>query len=400
MTPADLKEDSFKNYPSAARSFAVQHLALLRQFPLAVCPSFLVQVASLDTRFPRERETLEWQFHSLETLTDKQRNELFSPLHSLRLPDDMARMNWVDNSAVFVEKLAAVLWSSGQINVFHAASRTLFDAMPSPADNTDRLLLIVLGRDADTSRPSLMKKLARKGLRLEAVDKTSAQEQILNALTERAKSSPQSYAHWYVDGGSPWMMSAENVVQTSYPGLSPLRMYVLDRMRAVLRNGQSGAEMMRSVMAESTTGAMQNGRVSTNPVLQRFYAELFTEGSGTQVFSTSFVQWAGRELARRAQPATVLLRYAPRQHHRGLNEMVEDPSSSKMDPQGSLVDAEMNAFYNWIAMNRITSPGRLTTLAWAEGSSRAVLIGPKTQPNTLSKTPITIAQALRAMQSA
>jgi hypothetical protein len=56
----------------------------------------------------------------------------------------------------------------------------------------------------------------------------------------------------------------------------------------------------------------------------------------------------------------------------------------------------MNAFYNWIAMRRITAPGHLTTLAWAEGSSRAVLISPRTKPNTVSSRPLTISQALRA----
>ncbi len=48
-------------------------------------------------------------------------------------------------------------------------------------------------------------------------------------------------------------------------------------------------------------------------VLNRFQLSLLTEGSGTQVFSTTFVQWAAREALRRAQPLTMLdpLRPAP-----------------------------------------------------------------------------------------
>jgi hypothetical protein len=34
-------------------------------------------------------------------------------------------------------------------------------------------------------------------------------------------------------------------------------------------------------------------------------------GSGTQIFSTTFVQWAARECLRRAQPETIVLHYAP-----------------------------------------------------------------------------------------
>ena len=39
-------------------------------------------------------------------------------------------------------------------------------------------------------------------------------------------------------------------------------------------------------------------------VLERFKVSLLTEGSGTQIFSTSFAQWAAREALRRAQPLT------------------------------------------------------------------------------------------------
>jgi hypothetical protein len=46
-------------------------------------------------------------------------------------------------------------------------------------------------------------------------------------------------------------------------------------------------------------------------VLSRFQVSVLTEGSGTQVFSTTFVQWAAREAFRRAQPLTLLLRFAP-----------------------------------------------------------------------------------------
>ena len=40
-------------------------------------------------------------------------------------------------------------------------------------------------------------------------------------------------------------------------------------------------------------------------VMQRFDVSLLTEGSGTQIFSTSFAQWAAREALRRAQPLTL-----------------------------------------------------------------------------------------------
>ncbi|MGO4214060.1 hypothetical protein AB4043_24975, partial [Terriglobus sp. YAF25] len=183
-------------------------------------------------------------------------------------------------------------------------------------------------------------------------------------------------------------------IQVSYPQLSPLRKRVLERMQAILNTNQANAEKMRSDLATIAPSELRSGQIVPDPILQRFYTELFTSGSGTQIFSTSFVQWAGRELARRAQPHTVLLRYTPRQRHRGFNEMVSDPESKVLDPEGSLVDAEMDAYYNWIEMGRIAAPGKLTVLAWVEGSSKAVMVSAKTKPNTISNQAVTIEQAL------
>jgi hypothetical protein len=46
-------------------------------------------------------------------------------------------------------------------------------------------------------------------------------------------------------------------------------------------------------------------------VMARFQLSLLTEGSGTQVFATTFVQWAAREALRRAQPVTLMARFVP-----------------------------------------------------------------------------------------
>ena len=75
--------------------------------------------------------------------------------------------------------------------------------------------------------------------------------------------------------------------------------------------------------------------------------KLLTEGSGTQIFSTSFTQWAARESLRRAQPLTLLVRFAPRQRQKPMNEMLFAKAESvELDPVGSLVDGDMGAYYN------------------------------------------------------
>ena len=57
-------------------------------------------------------------------------------------------------------------------------------------------------------------------------------------------------------------------------------------------------------------------------MIDRFQVKLLTEGSGTQIFSTTFAQWTAREALRRAQPLTMLVRFAPRQRQKPMNEML------------------------------------------------------------------------------
>ncbi|MEK6399041.1 MAG: hypothetical protein V4734_13205, partial [Terriglobus sp.] len=155
MRPADLQSASFATYAPLAQAFAIRHLALLRELPMSVCPSFLMQIIALDTRFPVERETLEWQCSSLESMEMRHRASLLAPLQTIAVPPQLSGMNWCQSPGAFVEQFTASLWSTGQINAFHTASRALFEAIPQNEDTTDRLVLIVLGAGADVSRPSL-----------------------------------------------------------------------------------------------------------------------------------------------------------------------------------------------------------------------------------------------------
>ena len=102
-----------------------------------------------------------------------------------------------------------------------------------------------------------------------------------------------------------------------------------------------------------------------------------TEGSGTQVFSTTFVQWAAREALRRAQPLTLVTRYAPRQREKQMNELLaERQRAPELDPQGSLIDADMGAYYTWLNQQRLAGEEKSAFLAWFEDHEEAVVIAP------------------------
>jgi len=104
---------------------------------------------------------------------------------------------------------------------------------------------------------------------------------------------------------------------------------------------------------------------------------VLTEGSGTQIFATTFAQWTARETLRRAQPLTLLVRFAPRQKQKPMNEMISGSQNPpELDPAGSLVDADFGAYYNWLNQQRLPGAEQSSFLAWFEGHNEAVAIGP------------------------
>ncbi len=115
-------------------------------------------------------------------------------------------------------------------------------------------------------------------------------------------------------------------------------------------------------------------------MLNRFELSLLTEGSGTQVFATTFVQWAAREALRRAQPLTLLARFGPRQRENPMNVLLNEAQRRpELDPQGSLVDADMGAYYTWLNQQRLSGAEKATFLVWFEDHREALAIGPRVE---------------------
>jgi hypothetical protein len=129
--------------------------------------------------------------------------------------------------------------------------------------------------------------------------------------------------------------------------------------------------------------------------MSRFELSLLTEGSGTQIFSTTFVQWAAREALRRAQPLTLLARYAMRQRERPMNELLtEARNTPELDPQGSVIDADTGAYYTWLNQQRLPGASEATFIGWFEGGTEAVAIGPKFKRGSVSEAPVKLPDLL------
>jgi hypothetical protein len=133
-------------------------------------------------------------------------------------------------------------------------------------------------------------------------------------------------------------------------------------------------------------------------VLDRFEVKVLTEGSGTQIFSTTFAQWTAREVLRRAQPLTLLVRFAPRQREKPMNELLSGTADRvEFDPVGSLVDGDMGAYYNWLNQQRLPGADQSSFLVWFEDHGEALAISPSMARGTVSNSVADIGQLISWM---
>lgn len=399
MLPEQLTADSFAVYPPKARALAVENLALLRQLPLAFVPLLLRETQGYDWRFPAERRLVDDQFVYLQALSADDRDRLFHGFAALTLPQSLETIDWVSDPQDFVDSLTSQLWSSHQIGAFRAAAGDYVAkwraVKPEPQPAIPRLAVVVLGADVKLDNYPLFRKLRPYGVFFSQVDSDNAWPAIVAAIVKRAAAHPIPYGHLYVDGGVPDPAAAASLDTISYAGLHPVREALLARMQQVIRSGHGGPEELRTKMAQTTPQDLGLRSAAGDETMNRFAVSILTEGSGTQIFSTTFVQWSAREALRRAQPCTLLLRFTPRQRQLPMNEMLsaKDPGTVS-DPGGSLMDADMGAFYTWINQQRLTGSERSAFLVWSQEHGQAVAIGPGLPLKTVSAQPVTIPQIL------
>jgi len=258
-----------------------------------------------------------------------------------------------------------------------------------------RLGITVIGQGVAEYNEPLFRRMRSQGAYFSKIDPQNGLAHLLEAVASRAKAHPEPYAHWYLDGGEAAPHDSALTV-VSYRALEPARSALLAKMQAEVARPGNGPENLRSFMAQVRPADV--GVNSGDAILNRFQVKLITEGSGTQIFSTSFAQWAAREALRRAQPLTLLTRFAPRQRQKPMNEMLFAKSESvELDPVGSLVDGDMGAWYNWINQQRLPGAEKSSFLVWFEGHNSALAISPALAAGSESAKPAALREILNTI---
>lgn len=404
MQPSELTDKTFSHYPAQARDVAVTSLPVLRRIPLALLPLFLRQLINYDWLFPPEQRDLARQLDFLGALPASRFDALMQPFAAMHLSTQLIAMDWVNQPKHFAQQLSAFLWSEHQIDDYHRAVQVYLQQVESgrasELPETARYTMVTIGAGVDETNLAVFRRLAPYGTLFTSVDANSAWQILSDTLKTRAHQYPQEHAHWYIDGGdpAPGLNSTSGINIVAYGRLAPVVRKELSLMNDFVTNppptSTTDVESTTSYMADMEPQELGLGG-NSDSVLHRFELEVLTEGAGTQVYSTTFVQWTARECLHRAQPLTMLVRFRPRQEAATMNELLaRDPFTQKTDAVGSLVDADMGAYLTWINQGRLQGADQSRFLAWFEGHNLAIAIGPSMAKGTISAAPTDLGKVL------
>src|SRR6202453_1568422 len=394
MQPIELKAEQFSNYPPEARKLAEHYTATLAQLPPSFVPSLLREVIEYDYKFPVERKAVEKELETITALSPSDRLEWFAGFEQIKLTKQLIDYDWVNSPGQFVEQLSAHLWATHQLDAFRAAATSYANRLgrvnPPEQPPIPRLGISIIGQGVTIYNDPLFRKLRPQGVHFTQLKSENALETMLAVVAEAAKAQPVPYGHWYVDGGAEAKYDPA-ITCVSYRALELARAALTTKMRSEIERPGMGPEALRTLMARmkpEDIGLRTSANGNSDPVITRFQLKVLTEASGTQIFATTFAQWTAREALRRAQPVTLLVRFAPRQKQKPMNEMISASANSpELDPIGSLVDADFGSYYNYLNQQRLPGADQSSFVAWFEGHNEAVAIGPKWAPGTQSNVP-------------
>ena len=398
MQLTQLKAKQFEAYPPEARQVATDRIALLQQLPVALVPLLLRELINYDWKFPAERKELDRQLAYLGSLSAAERQQTLAGFEQLRLSPELDRFDWVKEPGEYSERLSAHLWATHQLDAFRAAATEYVhraNAAPPEPLPLPRLGIVVLGQGVSENKYPLFRKLRKQGVYFSRVEPENGVRTLVDAVAARATAHPVPYGHWYIDGGGPASASCAGLTCVSYQSLEPVRTALLKKMEKAVRSGIGGPEALRTMMAKMRPEELGLSGDAGAAVVNHFQVSVLSEGSGTQIFSTTFVQWAAKEALARAQPVTLLARFAPRQRARPMNELIAAPRQVPIpDPEGSLIDADMGAYLTWLNQQRLSGADQSSFLVWFEDHHEALAIGPSLPRGTASDRPLGLQQLL------
>ena len=258
---------------------------------------------------------------------------------TLRLSPELERLDWRSDAAGFVCKMTAELWSTGQIGTFREAAKllgpTAMTAEQGAQTSKRRFVAIALDRrlSAVGKTPVLFRMLRPYGTFFPYAHDENEAETLASWLAARANAHPEPYTHWQISGDIWKEPTAAPVVSLSYNGGLTEREKLLAFFNTVPNSAASqGPEGLQKVLQHLSPEQIGMSAIS-DPVVRTFALDTLTQGSGTQLYATTFVQWTVREALRRARPESLLAWFTPRYEATLMDWRISHPDREQA-PEG------------------------------------------------------------------
>lgn len=375
--------------------------SLLETLPVPLAAVMLQQLARAGSLFPAEKRELDRTLHSLTPPRPDNAKRAVEMFATLRLSPELERLDWRSDAAGFLDKMTAELWSTGQIGTFREAAKLLAPSTMTAEQGAQaskrRFVAIALDKrlSAVGKTPVLFRMLRPYGTFFPHADDEYGAETLASWLAARANAHPEPYTHWQISGDIWKEPAAAPVVSLSYNGMLAEREKLLALFNTVRNSAASqGPEGLQKVLQQLSPEQIGMSAIS-DPVVRTFALDIFTQGSGTQLYATTFVQWTVREALRRAQPETLLAWFTPRCEATSMDWRISHPDREQApDGPGSLIDAEMGAYLSYVNLMRLPDAERVSLLVWHEGYGQALLIGTDLPRGVESKSAMTLRRLL------
>lgn len=370
---------------------------LLESLPIPLAAVMMQQLARAASLFPAEKRELDRTLQSLTPPRPGNAKRAVEMFATLRLSPELERLDWRSDAAGFVDRMTAELWSTGQIGTFREAAKLLAPSTITAEQGAQapkrRFVAIALDKhlSAVGKTPVLFRMLRPYGTFFPHADDEDGAETLANWLAARANAQPEPYTHWQISGGIWKEPAAAPVVSLSYNGMLAERERLLAFFNTVRNTAASqGPEGLQRVLQQLTPEEIGMGAIA-DPVVRTFALDIFTQGSGTQLYATTFVQWTIREALRRAQPESVFAWFTPRCEATSMDWRISHPDREQaLDGPGSLVDAEMGAYLSYVNLMRLPDAERAGFLVWHQGYGQALLVGADMPRGVESNSAITL----------
>lgn len=390
---------------------------VVARLPLTFLPFVNQQLKQWDYLFPNERRSVERLLLYVAEIPQPDSEKLFRDV--VELENKMGVRGWRFSTREQTILNSSQLASSPYFEEWRRAVRAVFDVADGYAIQQEqtmaapvhRLILIDLPRvlpvDAEhvwrawqgIGRPLQLDLESRSNFpsAFESLIMGSRSRSdrftggLLDVARARAGASPSDT--WTIDAGAsvvdylldqqPPAAPASSTVVLSYARLDLYRKSFSHEMNT-MRKDLADADAVFDRLRQVDVGPWCPPEVSGRPVVREFLRSLFLSGNGAVIFGNSFVEWAASEAFRRARPSFLAARFGVRSKPKPFtgvaifeNPEQVNPLPAVDDLEGSVADAQILAFYIWLAASRFEEYRNSTVcVCIAENIAQARLVAP------------------------